>query len=149
MSGRWKRLVESGRIEVHEPTAEELHDLRSLVDRNLGDAAITQLSHDRRFGIAYEAVIILCRLVITDAGYRVRGHAGHVTSLEAARLALGSVGAPYFRYFEHCRRRRNQLNYETAGCTSRAEADELLVEARRFRAVVDEWIANSGRGDPE
>lgn len=139
----WKKLLESGRVEQHETSVEELDDLRYLVQRNMEDAAIPELSDDRRFGIAYEAVLILCKLAIACAGYRVRGHAGHVTTFEAARLALGPAGDPFYSYFEHCRRRRNRINYETAGCTSRGEAEELLGEARRFRAIVDRWVTDA------
>lgn len=144
----WKKLLESGRVEQHGTSVEELEDLRYLIERNLQDAAIPDLSDDRRFGIAYEAVLILCKLAIARAGYRVRGHAGHVTTLEAARLALGPARGPFFSYFEHCRRRRNRINYETAGCASRDEADELLEEARRFRTLVDRWVTDADADPP-
>ena len=51
------------------PTSkQELDDLRNAVDRNLRDAAIPQLSADNRFGVAYEAALLLGKIAVACAG---------------------------------------------------------------------------------
>ncbi|MCI0334590.1 MAG: hypothetical protein L0228_15340 [Planctomycetes bacterium] len=61
------------------------------MDRDLKDAAITGLSSDRRFAVAYNAVQQLAKMVLACEGYRVAtsktGH--HATTFEAAGLILG------------------------------------------------------------
>lgn len=44
-------------------------------------------------------------------------------------------------YFDACRRKRNQVDYDVAGIVSEAEADELLRKATNFYADVERWIA--------
>ncbi len=44
-------------IVAHEPTVGEIADLFAVVDRDLEDAAITRLSADWRFSIAYNAAL--------------------------------------------------------------------------------------------
>jgi hypothetical protein len=112
------------------------------VDRDLADAAIEQLSADRRFSVAYNAVHQLAKMVLACAGYRVSTSKGghHATTFEAAGLILGKAHQPLFDYFDICRQKRNQVNYDHAGLTSDAEAQELVEKATEFRIVVEGWI---------
>ena len=113
-----------------------------MVDRDLKDAAIEQLSADRRFAVAYNAVQQLAKMVLACAGYRVSssksGH--HATTFEATGLILGPAHRSLIDYFDTCRQKRNQVNYDHAGLTSDAEANELMERANEFRSLVDEWI---------
>jgi hypothetical protein len=59
-------------VDRHTTSKQELDDLRSVVTRNLADAAITALSADNRFGLAYEAGLLLAKMAIAAAGYRVK-----------------------------------------------------------------------------
>jgi len=45
----WKDLLKNQRVKPHQTSHEELHDLRAVVDRDLKDAKLDQLSADRRF----------------------------------------------------------------------------------------------------
>jgi hypothetical protein len=119
-----------------------MDELRAVVERDLKDAAITQLSSDRRFAVAYNAVQQLAKMVLACEGYRVSssksGH--HATTFEAAGLILGSDHQELIEYFDTCRQKRNQVTYDHAGQTSDSEAAELIDRANEFRALVENWI---------
>jgi len=40
-------------------------------------------------------------------------------------------------YFDTCRRKRNQVDYDFAEAATEAEASELLVKAREFQLLVE------------
>jgi hypothetical protein len=43
-------------------------------------------------------------------------------------------------YFETCRRKRNLIDYDASEVATEAEARELLVKAREFQSMIEEWI---------
>lgn len=110
------------------------------MERNLKDAAVAGLSADNRFGLAYEAAMLLAKMAIASAGYRVRGFGGHYTTFEALELALADHTANFAAYFDRCRRKRNTLSYDAAGVVTDTEASEILVQAKAFRVAVDTWL---------
>jgi hypothetical protein len=126
----------------HKTSHAEVDELRAVVDRDLKDAAIPQLSSDRRFSVAYNAVQQLGKMVLACKGYRVAssktGH--HATTFEALRLILDRKYEPLIDYFDTCRQKRNQVNYDQAGVISDAEAAEIVDRAAEFRTIVEDWI---------
>ena len=56
-------------MQPHMTSAAEIEELRSLVARDLKDAAISELSADRRFATAYNTVLQLSKMAIACAGY--------------------------------------------------------------------------------
>lgn len=53
----------------------ELTQLFAVVDRELGDASIAQLSVDGRFMHAYDAALNLCTIALRASGYEIgRAH---------------------------------------------------------------------------
>lgn len=137
----WQQLLASNRIRTHTTSKNELDGLRSVVDRDLIDAAIPGLSADRCFATAYNAALQSSKMAIACAGYRVTGAGAHHASFEAVQLAMGPGIANLAAYFETCRRKRNTLDYDLAYVTSDAEAAEVLRKAGEFRLEVEAWIA--------
>lgn len=137
----WKDLLDENRVAVHTTSKQELDDLRSAVQRNLRDAAITQLSSDNRFGLAYEAALLLAKMVIACAGYRVKGQGAHQTTFVALALVLGPGVAAIAGYLDRCRRKPNEISYDCAGLVSDTEAAEILAKTQALQQTVDEWIA--------
>jgi hypothetical protein len=76
------------------------------------------------------------------AGYRLdaKGGGHHVTAFEALPLALGPTAAGLARYFEVCRRKRNEIDYDRAFVASDADADEIVQRAAELRTTVEDWI---------
>ena len=139
----WNELLAGNRIETHRTSKQEVGDLRSAVERNLCDAAIAQLSADNRFGLAYEAALLLGKMAIACAGYRVKGQGSYQTTFAALRIALGSSIGNTASYLDRCRRKRNELSYDSAGVVTATEADELLAKARSLQQTVENWIARN------
>ncbi len=89
MSVTWKQLVDDRRLKPHLTSYRELYDLRELIDRDMKDAAITELSTDRRFATAYNAVLQLGKMVLACVGYRAAGPGHHQTTFDTLELAMG------------------------------------------------------------
>jgi len=90
-----------------------LDDLRTLIERELTDAALTALSADRRFATAYNAALQTAKMVIACAGYRAASMPGHHRQhFEAARFALGRGADRSLDFFEASRRKNNVIDYE-------------------------------------
>lgn len=137
----WQQLLASRHVQPHTTHAQELQGLRTVVSRDLRDAALPDLSADRRFAIAYNAVLQLATMVVACTGYRVRGVGHHHTTFEALELAMGPNITAHAVYFDTCRRKRNLVDYDTANVITETEARELLEKAYEFYQLVEAWIA--------
>ena len=115
--------------------------MRAAIGRNLKDAAIEELSNDNRFAIAYQAALLAAKIAIACAGYRVKGQGAHQTSFEALPLAMGTSVKKSADYFDRCRRKRNDLAYDSEGVVSSTDSAELLKNAAEFQRTVESWIA--------
>jgi len=127
-------------VQPHTTHAQELQGLRAVVTHDLKDAALSELSIDRRFTIAYNAVLQLATMVIACSGYRVRGIGHHHTTFEALELAMGPSITAHAVYFDTCRRKRNLADYDVANVITETEARELLEKAHEFHQLVEAWI---------
>lgn len=46
-------------------------------------------------------------------------------------------------YFDLCRRKRNDIDYDAAEVVTETEAEEILAKAKEFQIVIEEWIADN------
>jgi uncharacterized protein (UPF0332 family) len=60
--------------------------------------------------------------------------------LEALEIALGSSVSMLAAYFDTCRRKRNQVDYDYVNAATETEAEELIRKAEEFRDLVEAWI---------
>jgi hypothetical protein len=135
----WKKLVADNRVTQTPASKSELDNLRSIVTRSLKDVAAPGLSVDARFIMAYDAARTLSLMVVRAAGYRPRAVGGHYNTflaLEAAHPAFASLSA----YFDGCRLKRNNCEYDFAGGVSDTDAEGLLNAVRQFAVDVEAWI---------
>lgn len=58
----WKDLLDNETIRRHATSKDEISGLGEVVRRDLQDASIKQLSADRRFATAYNAVLQLSKM---------------------------------------------------------------------------------------
>src|SRR6266849_1923219 len=138
----WKKLQAESKVHAHKTSKKELGDLRAVILRDLEDAAIQELSDDRRFATAYNAALQTAKMSIACAGYRLAATPGHHRlTFEAARLALGTSAARSLDFFEACRRKRNVIDYDHASVATNTEAEEIVAEAKEFFELVERWIA--------
>jgi hypothetical protein len=139
----WKKLLDTNRVQTHSTSKPEIDDLRGAVARNLQDAAIDALSADNRFGLAYEAALLVAKMAIACAGYRVKGQGAHQTTFLALQLVLGPSAEKTASYFDRCRRKRNEISYDMADVATDTEVKEILSKAQKFQQTVEAWIANN------
>ena len=139
----WKQLLAQRRIKQHRTSRAELDDLRAAVDVKLKDALSTSISPDTRFATAYSAALLLAKMSLACAGYRLDAKSGghHKTAFEALPLALGSEANMLAHYFEVCRRKRNEIDYDRAFVVSEADTQEIIERLRELRELVEDWIA--------
>lgn len=142
-----KDLLAANRIRNHATSKQELDGLCALVERDLQDADIPNLSADPRYATAYNAVLQLCKMALACGGYRVGASLGrHQTTFEASSLLLSPFGRAYTTYFDTCRHKRNRLEYDSAHVVTETETREFVKKAHEFRRLVEEWI---GREYPQ
>ncbi|MGD0293516.1 MAG: SAV_6107 family HEPN domain-containing protein [Terracidiphilus sp.] len=140
----WKKLLQDNNVHRHATSRKELAEIRRLVARDLADAALVGLSEDRRFAIAYNAALQTARMAIACAGYRLASVPGHHRlAFEGAKLALGKPAEHLADYFDACRRKRNEIDYTGVVIATSTEAEELLLHARAFLTLVENWIAST------
>jgi len=106
----------------------------------LQDAGVEALSADRRFATAYNAALQLAKIVIACSGYRVVGAGHHAATFEALEIAMGPPVSSLAAYFDTCRRKRNQVDYDRTNAATETEAEDLLQKAEEFRELVEQWI---------
>ncbi|MGH7676019.1 MAG: hypothetical protein ACREMV_12175 [Gemmatimonadales bacterium] len=126
-------------IVAHESSREEIVDLFTVVDRDLEDAAIPRLSADWRLGISYNAALQLATLALAAEGFRPGRERAHERAILSLRDSVGTA-AKTVDLLDAVRRKRNQINYERAGTTSEAEAEELYKVVTALRVEVVRWL---------
>jgi len=115
---RWEK---NGWIRPHQTSAQEIAGLLSIVDRDLLDAQ-GRISADWQFGIAYNAALKLCTILMFASGYRPERNAAHQRTLSVLPLILGSNRKADADYLEACRVKRNTVEYDMAGAATDRDA---------------------------
>ncbi|RPJ58728.1 MAG: hypothetical protein EHM23_16605 [Acidobacteria bacterium] len=133
----------NGWLKRHKTSAEEIRGLMAIVGRDLQDGCVDDISLDWRFGIAYNAALKLCTLVLYSEGYRAARDLQHYRTIQAMMIILGSDRKDDVAYLDACRKKRNIVEYEQAGVTTEAQADELVEFVRNFRTDVVAWLTEN------
>jgi hypothetical protein len=135
----WTKLLSENRVTRVPPSKSELDNLRSIVTRSLKDVTAPGLSADARFIMAYDAARTLSLILVRASGYRPRSVGGHYNTfvaLEAADSAFASLSA----YFDGCRMKRNDCEYDFAGGVSETDTDGLLKAVQKFAVDAEAWV---------
>lgn len=127
----------------HRTSPGEIADLLAVVERDLRDAAVTEISIDRRFATAYNAVLQLATIAIYASGSRTRGRGHHYATISALPYILGPGTQEITDYFNSCRTRRHNVDYDRVLAVTENELAELLREAVLFKTMVLEWLGNN------
>lgn len=134
-------LLNSSWLLRHKTTPEEIRDLWLIVERDLSDAAAGGISHDWQFGIAYNAALKLCLILLYAEGYKpAKGQGSHVRPINALPLILGTERQGDADYLDGCRQKRNKVEYDYVGGASREDAAELINFCEELKGVVLDWL---------
>ena len=137
-----KQWAANGWLRTHKTSAEEAANLIAIVDRDLADAA-EGISPEWRFGIAYNAALKLCTILLYASGYRAERQLQHYRTIQSLPLILGGDFKGEAEYLEACRKKRNIVEYEYIGGATEADADELISFVKELRENVIDWIENN------
>ena len=124
------------KIEKLSYSKQEIDNLMDIVKRDISDAEVKEISNDRRYAAAYNAVLQLCTMLIRKKGYRIRKTGHHYNTFRAAGLLLGKTHEMTINYFDSCRIKRNRVEYDYVLNISDTELDELIYEAKKFKKVI-------------
>ena len=131
--------VNNGWLRYHQTSKEEICNLLQIVDRDLEDAE-RDLSPDWRFGIAYNASLKLCTVVLYSEGFRPERTLQHYRTIMALPVILGKEKVADAQYVDTCRTKRNVAEYDRVGSITDAEARELIQFILEFREDVVAWL---------
>lgn len=127
-------------LRKHTSSAQEINNLLEIVDRDIRDAEFREVSPDWRFGIAYNAALKLCTILLYAKGFRPERTLAHYRTIQSMPLILGSYKEADGNYLDTCRTKRNTLEYDYAGGITHEEADELVIFVSELKQEVVEWI---------
>jgi hypothetical protein len=134
-----KQWHEFGWIKAEPTSRDEIANLLGIVERDLVDAA-GEISADWRFGIAYNATLKLCSILLRAEGFRAGHGLQHYRTIQAMPLILGDEKKRDAAYLDACRIKRNTVEYDYVGSASEADVDELMAFAREFQSEVLDWL---------
>lgn len=103
---RLQQWAANGWLRPHQTTKQQISDLLAIVGRDLADS-MRDLSPDWQFGIAYNAVLKLCTILLYASGYRPEKNLAHYRTLQSLPLILGSSRTNDADYLDACRAKRN------------------------------------------
>jgi hypothetical protein len=134
-----KQWADNGWLRPHQTSPQEIADLLSIVARDLADAEC-DISADWRFGIAYNAALKLCTILLHASGYRPEKTLQHYRAIAALPEILGEQWKDEADYLETCRRKRNIAEYDRAGVVTEQDATELAAFCKELRQEVLTWL---------
>lgn len=129
----------NGWLRPHRSNLEEVRNLLAIADRDMADAA-GGISPDWRFGIAYNAALKLCTILLHASGYRPERNLAHYRTLQALPLILGAARQTDADYLDACRAKRNAVEYDCVGGATEANAEEWVAFTRALRRDVVAWL---------
>jgi hypothetical protein len=134
-----KQWADNRWLKPHRTSRKEISGLLSIVERDFNDAQ-RDISSDWRFGIAYNAAVKLCRILLSAEGYRPSHELQHYRTLAALPEILGEAKKADAEYLDDCRKKRNIVEYGDVGGASESDADELIGFVKEFKDEVITWL---------
>ncbi len=119
---------------------EEIEDLLKIVERDLHDSKISEVSYDWQFGIAYNAALKLATILVRSAGYRIKGQGHHMNTIALISEFLGKDKKEYSDYLDTCRRKRNTVEYDCVGGATEQDVKELQDFVLELQKHVQEYL---------
>jgi hypothetical protein len=138
-----KQWENNGWLRPHKTSPQEIKNLFEIVDRDIKVSAKKDVDSDWRFGIAYNAALKLCTILLYSSGYRPERNLAHYRTLQALPEILGSEHQKDADYLDACRKKRNIVEYEYTGAASQKDADELIDYVKELKEGVVKHLAKN------
>ena len=130
----------NGWLRPHQTDAAEVRELWLIAARDLRDAESGGISPDWQFGIAFNAALKLCTILLYAEGCRPEKQLANYRTLQALPVILGAEHQDDGDYLEQCRRMRNTVEYDYVGGATRKDAAELISYSQALRGEVLAWL---------
>jgi len=134
-----QQWADNGWLETHITSPEEIANLLAIVERDVADVG-GRISTDWRFGIAYNAALKLCTILLYAEGYRAARTLQHYRTIQALPLILGPEHRADADYLDVCRKKRTIVEYDYVGGATEDEASELAAYVLELRNKVLPWL---------
>ena len=135
---QWKL---NGWLKASEAKLPEMTQLFAVVDREIHDASIKEISADGRFMHAYDAALNICAVALRASGYAVvKGQGHHKRTIASLPLSMGTKFQEIADQVEVASRLRGQAMYDRVDVVQDNDAIELLQTARELRRAVIGWL---------
>jgi len=135
-----KEWADNGWLRAHKTSKQEIGNLLEIANRDLKDSEQKGLSADWRFGIAYNAALKLCTILLYASGYKPEKSLAHYRTIQALELILGEEKDEDVDYLDTCRTKRNTVEYDRAGGATHSQADELISFTKELKKDVIRWM---------
>ena len=137
-----QQWASNGWLRSHQSSKQEVSALLEIVERDLKDANSDDISTDWKFGIAYNAALKLCTILLYAEGYRPEKNLAHYRTLQALPIVLGDEHKNDADYLDNCRNIRNTVEYDYVGGATQDEAEELIQFIKELKQKVLKWLEN-------
>jgi hypothetical protein len=137
-----KQWADNGWLRPHTTTPEEIENLFQIVVRDFKDAR-SGVSADWQFGIAYNAALKLCTILLYAEGYKAERNLQHYRTIQALPKILGSEKNDDVNYLDTCRAKRNTAEYDSVGVATDHDSEELIEFAESLRDEVIAYLRNN------
>jgi uncharacterized protein (UPF0332 family) len=136
---RLQQWVDNKLLRLHTTNSGEISKLFSIVDRDIIEAK-RATSLDWQFSIAYNAALKLCTILLYAKGYRTGSNGHHYYTIQSLPLILGDEFKDSADYLDACRKKRNEVEYDTVGTVAEEDVRELLTFIEKLRTDVFQWL---------
>ena len=135
-----RQWSDNGWLRTHKTSRQEIGNLLAIVERDLKDASQGEISADWSFGIAYNAALKLCTVLLYAQGYKAERNLLHYRTIQALPVILGSERKNDADYLDSCRTKRNVVEYDYVGGVTKDNAHELIEFVKELRCDVESWL---------
>ncbi len=128
-------------LQMHTTSREEVQNLLKIVESDLTDCQVKDVSTDWRFAIAYNAAFQYCTIALYCSGFKpARGQSEHYRIIQSLPLTIGSGFEQMRDYLNICRSKRNVSHYDSIGTISESETRELIETATELHQELGQWL---------
>ncbi len=121
-----ENYLKIGKLKKHSASKEEIEALFSIMERDIKDASLKELSNDRKFNISYNAAFQAALALLSCYGYIPASESHHYMTWQALKDILPKDKFGLVSYFDSCRKKRNISDYDKAGTISEKEAKSFV-----------------------
>jgi len=132
---------DGGLLATHVTNRQEVSDLLAIMDIDLKDAEIPELSAERKLSCCHNAVLTAARAALRASGYRVprSNQSHHYYAIQSLRYTVEFDADTVLR-IEAVQKKRNVADYVRIGEVSESVVAEILALARDVCQRVREWL---------